>query len=210
MSKIDKNQGLDPQTAKFIKANKRVRNFAFLVYDESAPQDWKERLDDLHIEGFVILHDKDCNKDGELKKPHYHVMLMSDSPKTPKQWVDIRNHIGGVGCETIVSKKGYARYLLHLDSPNKYQYDRKELEIYGGADYLEVARSEKETIDENYARLFDLIEEHNLRYLVDVYHYLRENDFQDLISFLNARGQYATVNYMKSIEMKRRDELSRH
>ena len=47
-----------------------------VVYEDSAPENWRERLDDLHlcwIEG--PLHDNDINADGEPKKPHYHIIL---------------------------------------------------------------------------------------------------------------------------------------
>lgn len=55
----------------------RTRNFATIVYPESANPGWKEILRDLHIPAFISpLHDMDCNPDGELKKPHHHVIFM--------------------------------------------------------------------------------------------------------------------------------------
>ena len=51
----------------------RVRNYATIVYQESAPAGWLDILDELHIPAFVSpLHDKDLNKEGEIKKAHWH------------------------------------------------------------------------------------------------------------------------------------------
>lgn len=115
---------------------KRTRNFATIVYPDSAPDDWKDILSCQHIPAFISpLHDKDINPTGELKKPHYHVMLLFEGVKTINQAKDIVSLIGGVGCEVINSVRGYARYLCHLDNPEKYQY--KEIDVISlcGSDY---------------------------------------------------------------------------
>ena len=99
----------------------RTRNFATVVYPESAPADWMERLDQHHIAALVSpLHDKDKNPSGEPKKAHYHVLLMFESPADYESKVaPIFAEIGGVGRETVGSARGYARYLCHLDNPEK-------------------------------------------------------------------------------------------
>ena len=60
-------------------AGSRTRNFASIVYPESAPEDWKEILIQQFVPAFISpLHDQDVNPGGEIKKPHYHVILMFD------------------------------------------------------------------------------------------------------------------------------------
>ena len=115
----------------------RTRNFAFLVYPESAPPNWLEILDDAHCPAFVSpLHDRDINPDGDPKKPHYHVMLIFDSVKTIAQAQEIRDSIAGVGWEKIASQRGYIRYLCHLDNPEKAQYSQDDIKCFGGLDYF--------------------------------------------------------------------------
>ena len=47
------------------------------MYPESAPENWREILADLHIPVLISpLHDKDVTPDGEIKKAHYHVIIM--------------------------------------------------------------------------------------------------------------------------------------
>lgn len=115
----------------------RTRNFATVVYPESAQLDWIKILDAAHVETLISpLHDKDMNPDNTQKKPHYHVLVMFSSVKTKEQAVEFFNEIGGIGLENIASTRGYARYLCHLDNPEKYQYNPSDVIALGGADYL--------------------------------------------------------------------------
>lgn len=115
----------------------RTRNFATVVYPESAPENWQEILSAEFVPSFISpLHDKDKDPTGEEKKAHYHVLIMFDSVKTNDQANDIFAKIGGVGCEKVNSIRGYARYLCHLDNPEKAQYNQDEVRCLGGADYF--------------------------------------------------------------------------
>ena len=109
----------------------RVRNYATVVYPESAPENWQEILSGHFVPCFVSpLHDKDENPGGESKKPHYHVILMFDGKKTVEQAKEIFDSIGGVGCEVVKSIRGYSRYLCHLDNPEKAQYEPSEMQDF--------------------------------------------------------------------------------
>ncbi len=115
----------------------RTRNFGTVVYPESAPENWQSILAEMCIPCFISpLHDQDVDPGGEPKKPHYHVMLMYDNVKTKDQAQEVFDQIGGVGNETVQSIRGYARYLCHLDNPEKAQYSPDDVLAYGGADYI--------------------------------------------------------------------------
>ena len=118
------------------KSKSRQRTFATVVYPESAPENWLTILDEQHIATFVSpLHDQDLNPDGEPKKTHRHVMIMFDSVKTVEQAREVFDLIGGVGCEQVKTTRGYARYLCHLDNPEKCQYKEDDVICMNGADY---------------------------------------------------------------------------
>lgn len=117
----------------------RTRNFATVVYPESAPEGWQDTLAGYCIPAFISpLHDKDTNPTGEPKKPHYHVMLMFDGKKSLEQVAEVFKSIGGVGCEVVQHIRGYARYLCHLDNPEKAQYDTAHVRSLGAADYISI------------------------------------------------------------------------
>lgn len=121
------------------KTQLRTRNFATVVYPESAPENWQDILIQQFVPAFVSpLHDKDINPGGEVKKAHYHVMLMFDGVKTLEQAQSIFSLIGGVGCEVVQSVRGYARYLCHLDNPEKAQYSQDDVRMMCGADFASV------------------------------------------------------------------------
>ena len=117
----------------------RTRNFACVVYPESAPDNWQSILSDQFVPAFISpLHNKDLNPTGEVKKEHFHVMIMFDSVKTIEQAKVIFDLISGVGCEVVNSTRGYARYLCHLDNPEKAQYNIDDVRCLSGADYANV------------------------------------------------------------------------
>lgn len=126
----------------------RCRNFWSVVYPDSSPKNWHELIEELRIPTFISpLHDHDFNADNTPKKPHYHVMLMFEGVKSDEQIKQIFDTFGGVyhpdpegfkRINRINSIRTSARYLIHLDNPDKYQYDISSVECLGGADYLSI------------------------------------------------------------------------
>lgn len=142
-------------------AEMRSRIFATVVYPESAPEDWRERLESTHVAAMVSpLHCRDTLPTGELKKEHWHVLWRYAGVKSIAQAQELVTLIGGAGAvEVVADYRGYARYLCHLDSPDKAQYDPDEIECFGGADWAEVALSEAERTDAQLDEIEDWIDE---------------------------------------------------
>lgn len=125
----------------------RARNYATVVYPESMPDDWLVTLGKSCLEIYISpLHQFDINPTGEKKKPHYHVLICHDGVKSLEQAKEFINTFGGVGCEVVKSKRGYARYLCHLDNPEKYRYDVNDVQCMGGADYLTLIQSSSDKL----------------------------------------------------------------
>lgn len=125
----------------------KTRNWVTVIYPESEKPGWRDILRGWCCQAFVSpLHDQDRNQDGDQtpKKPHYHVLLMWDGPKAAALMQKRIEELGGVGCQPCNSARGYARYLCHLDNPEKAQYDPGAVEAFGGADYLEVIQLESD------------------------------------------------------------------
>ena len=122
-------------------AARRFRNFATVVYPDSedTPDNWLSILEEFKTPVLVSpFHDSDLNVTGEPKKPHYHVLIMFEGMKSQDQVRELFDQIGGVGLETVNSLRGYARYLCHLDNPDKFQYSPAEVRQMSGADFLEI------------------------------------------------------------------------
>jgi hypothetical protein len=122
----------------------KTRNWASVVYPESAPDDWQGLLADTHIPAFISpLHDRDIDDDGVVKKPHFHVVIMADGPITQKRANEIFAPLCGTqSSEYIKSLRGYVRYLAHLDENDllKAKYDPSEIVALNGADLSDMLR----------------------------------------------------------------------
>lgn len=111
------------------------RDWTFIVYPESAPENWREILDDTHLRWVESpLHDKDVNADGEPKKAHWHILLSYDGPVAISAVKKITSRINTPEPRKVGSAKGLVRYMIHLDNPEKYQYAMSEIVGHGGAD----------------------------------------------------------------------------
>lgn len=121
---------------------KRYRNYVAVVYEDSAPENWRDILSEQHIPLCISpYHDQDKTAMGESKKPHYHVMLCFDAPKTPEQAKEVFASINAVvspkKSEFIVnSLRAMARYFCHLDNPDKAQYQTEDVRCMAGLDYF--------------------------------------------------------------------------
>lgn len=123
------------------KREARYRNFVSIVYPESAVNGWIDKLADTHIPVFISpLHDKDkvTDETEEVKKAHFHVMLMYEQPRTQAVAQEIFDSIGAVKCQIVKELRGQTRYLCHLDNPDKAQYDPKDVQALNGADFYKV------------------------------------------------------------------------
>lgn len=175
----------------------RVRNYATVVYPESAVDNWKEILSQHHVPVFISpLHDKDINPTGEPKKPHYHVMMMFEGKKSIEQMKEIFDEIHGVGVEKVKSLRGYARYLCHLDNPEKAQYDTDKVTCLGGADYVSTIGL---TIDKYIAlgEMQDFCEEYDVLSFAALCRYARLHRM-DWFRVLADNGAFYIKEYLRS------------
>lgn len=114
----------------------KKRYWAFVAYPESLPDDWLEKL---QIQGIAMaispLHDKDLDPTGELKKPHYHIILVYNGPTTYNNVLELTVSVNGTIPIYLESVRGMYRYLTHRDNPDKHQYDDTEIKKLNGFDY---------------------------------------------------------------------------
>jgi len=126
------------------------RDWTFIVYPESAPDNWRTVLDETHLRWIESpLHDKDMNADGEIKKSHYHILLTFDGPVTEKQVIKLIDPLNTPLPKKVGSARGLVRYMAHLDNPEKYQYSRDEIVGHCGADvesYFELTKTSKMSV----------------------------------------------------------------
>jgi len=197
-------------------SNKKSRYWSFVIYPESLPENWKDLLTDTHIKLCVSpLHDKDINPTGELKKPHYHVLLVFDGPTTYNRVNSISQLLNGTICQVVSNVGGLYRYFTHKDNPEKAQYKECDILSFNGfniIDYDILSNSDYFLIRDNifsiiyqeniieYSCLIDFLRKHQ-----DVYFY--EYDFACKNSYLF--DKYLTSRrfvYMQGLSNKTENE----
>lgn len=143
--------------------NVKKRNWAFVAYPESLPEDWKEQLKLSGLQGAISpLHDKDVNPDGEHKKAHYHIIVIYGAPTTYNNVLNFTRKLNATIPQALENVRGMYRYFSHKDNPEKYQYDDKDIECFNDfniRDFVELTSSE---ITELKKKVMCFIREHDL------------------------------------------------
>ena len=144
----------------------RTRNWNMLVYPGSAPENWREKIDEYHIPWVEsCLHDKDVYEDGEhkgeYKKPHIHVTLLFRGVKTYEQIRELTDSINAPRPEKCHDARGSIRYMRHLDHPEKCQYADEPIG-HGGADLMTLCAPTSGEIYEIKCAIEEFICEHGI------------------------------------------------
>jgi len=135
------------------RAGKRARAWWGVLYEESAPENWREMIADDLVETLISpLHDRDVLPDGEQKKPHYHVLISFKNPTTRETAADTMERWGCVvqrhwpkpgepDSFKVKDFKQAARYLCHLDQADKHRYEIQDVQTIGAIDYAALVMS---------------------------------------------------------------------
>lgn len=137
--------------------NTKKRNWTFVLYPESAPEDWRDKL---KLSGLMAaispLHDRDLNPTGEAKKAHFHVLLVYSGPTTYNAVAKFTASLNATVPQALESVRGMYRYFTHKDNPEKFQYQEEEITTVNGfniADLVELTKSEVNEIKRNVLKL---------------------------------------------------------
>lgn len=186
--------------------DQRTRNWAIVLYPDSAPENWRDILDDLHIEWIESpLHDLDVNEDGELKKAHWHVLLLFGGLKSYNQVFDAVEPLKCAVPQRCHSLKGAVRYMAHLDNPEKHQYSPFDIRAHGGVD---IAQLLKPSSSERYSlvrEMCDYVRESHITEFQDLMDYAMLERFDTWFPLLCDNSAYVVGQYIKS--QRHRQEL---
>lgn len=139
--------------------------------------DWLERHEGLTEEQI----EQGCPKVGEPKKPHWHIIVYK--PKGTTNAKSVIEMLDGVRLSKGPRKGQQAvsfalklpdvyvavRYLCHLDSPDKAEYDVDQVRYFGGFDPLMIGGNEKPARQRSaITQALDLVEEFGCRNLYEL------------------------------------------
>jgi hypothetical protein len=179
---------------------KRSSNWNFILYPESAPANWRELIDETHIEWVESpLHDKDVNEENsEIKKAHYHITLLFPSLKSFEQVKELTDSVNApipVKCQSV---KGSIRYMAHKDNPEKFQYNWGDIKCHGGVDLSSLCAPTATERLEIQSEIIKYIRENGIMEFYDIVNYAEDNGLADWKNVLLNYSTMAINAYIKS------------
>lgn len=159
-----------------------------ILYEDSTTYDCKQVLEtvkSLGCEWFAAKHDKDTTPEGEIKKSHYHVIMRFE---VTKDFAVVARDLG-IPENAIEKSKSFkygVRYLIHLDSPEKYRYEKAIIFGNGNPEAFLVS-----TADQKGVLLMDAIYSGQVFTIYELYVLAKELDAW--CEFRRGFGMYNTV-----------------
>ena len=81
---------------------------------------------------YGILHDKDIDEQGVLKRPHYHFVCVFERPIGKKKVLNLMAYLNDIDIVRVSVRETLClikemRYLCHLDNPDKHIYSFEDI-----------------------------------------------------------------------------------
>lgn len=210
------------------RAGKRARAWTAMVYPESAKEGWMDILRDQLIECLVSpLHDSDVwqpedemddpnHVAGTPKKAHYHVVLSFKNPTTYDRAREVFEAIGAsIPPESkcrVRDFKQMARYLCHLDQPEKHRYEPHDVTSIGSIDYPSLVMNSMDE-DTMLDEIFDAMDMYALDSYPKVVRWARENnpEWKTIVyrKYTRQISEYAKGLHYELQEQRREESRSR-
>lgn len=143
---------------------------------------------------YLINHDKDTSETGEQVEAHTHIYLEYVNPRkitTVANLLEVAVNF----VEVVRNKKGYLRYLTHMDEKDKHRYDVNEVYTNSDQDYAMRVRGNAITDKEiaEYLKqgrgmeLLGLVSASRLRTIQSFIHFYNSNQVLGEIRRLNSK-----------------------
>lgn len=134
-------------------------NIRCITFSDNEPAHWEEliKITKANYQNYYyIYHDKDLDENGNLKKKHLHIVAFDKGGTSFKAHCSrYESVIPANMIRKVRSPRAIVRYLTHKDSPNKAQYDEKEVFTNSLSKYRAYLRDEIDDLGlyENYMLL---------------------------------------------------------
>lgn len=185
---------------------KKGRIWASVGYPESLPTDWLDKLQETGLQIAISpLHDKDLDPTGEVKKYHYHIIFNYEGPTTYNHVKELCDSLNMTIPIKLESLRGMYRYHLHLDNPDKYQYDDRDRILLNGFDTNQVNELTRTEIDKLKKEIQQFIINNNILEYSDLLIILLENDLMQMWS-VAANHTIFFNTFITSIRHKLKDQ----
>lgn len=188
------------------KKNQKGRYWAFVMYPDSMPDNWVEIIRNTGLPmALSPLHNLDLDPTGDEKKAHYHVIVYYDGPTTLNQvYENVCKPLNATIPIKLESMRGMYRYHIHLDNPEKYQYDDRDREFFNGFDVSSVSSLSATEEFKILREILQFIRDNRLTEFYDLLNQLTDNELFDMFEVACKKTAVIT-SYMCSVRNKIKD-----
>lgn len=164
------------------KKYEKGRYWGFVGYPESMPSNWQDIIVESGLQCAVSpLHDNDFDPTGEVKKEHYHFIVIYDGPTTKNNVEEFCKKINATIPIKLESIRGMYRYHIHIDNPDKFQYDDRDRQFFNGFDVHAVNELTKTEVNKIKKEIISFINDHDILEYADLITILLENECNELL-----------------------------
>lgn len=157
---------------------------------------------------WLILHDKDKDENGEIKKAHIHVVIeyggrrnLSSVKNEYKEYEMPSNLIN------TCNKKAMLRYLIHKDDLDKYPYPEENVQTNAPEDLQEALLDELSMSNQLKLILKYIDEKNGYIEAKDINNYVTQNGYYSAMTkFSNSMIKPAIYDHNKAVERENRIE----
>lgn len=166
------------------------------IYPDSCKDNYLQLLRQSAVVAAISpWHDHDIGEDGNLLKPHKHVLLCFSGSAKITQVISIIDMIGAKQqCMTVNNKYAAFKYLYHSDSPDKAMYRLEDIE-YSNCDKFFFANTA-------FKDLLNYIDEYHCISLHQLTLNLRKDNNDYLLEYV-AKNCYYINSYIAEIRDKK-------
>ena len=177
----------------------RHRHWTFVLYPESAPANWRDILDEVMTPWVESpLHEFDVNPTGEIKKPHWHILISFEGKKSFEQMCSLIEPLNCPIPQIAHNAKGVVRYMAHLDNPEKFQYSTSAIIGHCGADVADYLKPSSACRYELIREMMIYVRDTQITEFQDLVDYAMQNRFDDWFPLLCDNSAFVVGNYIKS------------
>lgn len=134
-------------------------NVRCITISDNVAEHWEELLRIVkanYQNYYYIYHDRDIDENGNLKQKHIHIVALDRGGTSFKaHCARFESVIPSQFICKVKSPRAMVRYLTHKDSPDKFQYDDKDVVTNSKEKYAQYVRNEIDNLSlyENYMLL---------------------------------------------------------
>lgn len=176
---------------------KKERYWAFIMYKDSRPENWKQLLSEEMIKIAISpVHDRDMKEDGTIKKEHYHVLMCFNGPTTYERAEEIAKKVNATIPKRVLSVKGMYDYFTHKWDEDKAKYDENDIQVLNGFNINDYGMTTNE-IEALKRQIIGIIREHHIVEYSKLYDLLYDEELYQLCNVVSTNTMFFNA-YLKS------------